>query len=49
MLILAGADTHARDDRGRLPIDLIKDDKLRVIYKEAEAQVDSQALGPVIK
>jgi ankyrin repeat protein len=49
MLILAGADTRARDGEGRLPIDLIEDDRCRAIYKEAEAQVESQALKPVLK
>jgi ankyrin repeat protein len=49
MLILAGADTQARDYRGRLPIDLIEDDKCRRIFKKAEAKLESQALKPVFK
>jgi hypothetical protein len=49
MLIFTGADTRARDSEGRLPIDMIKDDDCRALYKEAEAQVDSQALKPVLK
>jgi hypothetical protein len=49
MLILAGAETQARDGEGRLPIDMIDDDRHRAIFKEAEAQVESQALRPVLK
>jgi serine/threonine-protein phosphatase 6 regulatory ankyrin repeat subunit B len=53
MLILAGADTHAQDGEGRLPIDVIEDDRCRGIYKKAckkaEAQVENQALKPAVK
>jgi ankyrin repeat protein len=49
MLILAGADTHARDGKGRLPIEMIKDDRSRAIFKKTEAKVESQALQPVLK
>jgi ankyrin repeat protein len=52
MLILAGADTHARDGEGRLPIDMIEDDRRRMvfaIFADAEDQAESQALKPVLK
>jgi ankyrin repeat protein len=49
VLVESGADTHARDGEGRLPIDLIEDDRCRGIYKEAEAKLESQALKPVLK
>jgi hypothetical protein len=49
MLILAGADTHARDGEGRLSIDMIEDDRRRMVFADAEDQVESQALKPVLK
>jgi hypothetical protein len=49
MLILAGADTRARDGEGRLPIDMIEDDEGREIFEGAEVELESQALKPVLK
>jgi hypothetical protein len=51
VLILAGADTQARDNRGRLPVELLgaKDRRSRAIYKEAVEEMDSRALKPVLK
>jgi ankyrin repeat protein len=51
VLILAGADTQARDRLGRLPVELLRaeDRQRRVIYEEAVAEMDSRALRPVLK
>jgi hypothetical protein len=52
-LILAGADTQARDTKGRLPVELLlvksDDEESRAIYEEALVEMDSQALKPVLK
>jgi hypothetical protein len=50
-LILAGADTQARDSEGRLPVQLLgaKDRWNRAIYEEAVKDMESGALTPVMK
>jgi hypothetical protein len=50
-LILAGADTQARDSQGRLPVDMLHDEdpRSRAIYEEAVVEEESQALRPVLK
>jgi ankyrin repeat protein len=51
VLILAGADTQARDIEGRLPVEFLPagDRQSRVMYEEAVVELDSQALRPVLK
>jgi hypothetical protein len=46
MLILAGADTQARDCRGDLPVDLLpaEDHQSRAIFEEAVAERDKPVL-----
>jgi ankyrin repeat protein len=50
-LILAGADTQARDSRGRLPVDLLRAEnhQSRAIYEEAMAEMEYRDLKPVLK
>jgi hypothetical protein len=51
VLILAGADTQARDNAGKLPVEHLPDDddESRAMYEEAVKEVDSRALKPVLK
>jgi ankyrin repeat protein len=51
MLILAGADTQARDRKGCLPVDMLPagDNQSREMYEEAVVEEESQALKPVLK
>jgi hypothetical protein len=51
VIILAGADTQARDSQGRLPVEFLRaeDRQSRVIYEEAVEEMDSRALRPVLK
>jgi hypothetical protein len=51
MLILAGADTQARDSQGRLPVEILpaEDKDSRAIYEEAVVEEESRALKPVLK
>jgi hypothetical protein len=51
MLILAGADTQARDSQGRLPIEILpaEDRQSREMYEKAVVEIDSRALRPVLK
>jgi ankyrin repeat protein len=50
-LILAGADTQARNIKGRLPVEVLRaaDNQSRAMYEEAVEEMDSQALKPVLK
>jgi ankyrin repeat protein len=50
-LILAGADTQARDSKGRLPVKLLRanDRRSRAILREAVEEMESGALKPVLK
>jgi ankyrin repeat protein len=52
VLILAGADTQARDSEGRLPVEILRvqdKEKIRAIIEEAVEEVNSQAQMPVLK
>jgi ankyrin repeat protein len=51
VLILAGADTQARDSQDRLPVEhLGAEDRLIIaIYEYAVEEMDSRALRPVLK
>jgi ankyrin repeat protein len=50
-LILNGADTQARDNQGRLPVEFLRAEghQRRALYEEAVAEMDSRALRPVLK
>jgi ankyrin repeat protein len=51
VLILAGADTQARDSEGRLPLEVLRaeDSQSRAVFEEAVEELDSRALRPVLK
>jgi ankyrin repeat protein len=51
LLILAGADTQARDSEDRLPVEILQaeDRQSRAIYDEAVVERESGDLKPVLK
>jgi hypothetical protein len=51
VLILAGADTQARDNQGRLPVEILpaEDRQNRAMHEEAVEEMDPLTLKPVLK